>query len=71
MLGQLVFSADGRERAERHDLYGLGVLQVRVRPGGWRRDGCAAAESGWLKAECGESWFHGALTSGLCWSAGG
>ena len=38
---------------------------------GRRRDGCAAAESGWLKAECGESWFHGALTSGLCWSAGG
>ena len=39
MLGQLVFSADGRERAERHDLYGLGVLQVRVRPGGWREKG--------------------------------
>lgn len=39
MLGQLVFSPDGRERAERHDLYGLGVLQVRVRPGGWREKG--------------------------------
>ena len=37
--GQLVFSPDGRERAERHDLYGLGVLQVRVRPGGWREKG--------------------------------
>lgn len=39
LLGQLVFSPNGRERAERHDLYGLGVLQVRVRPGGWREKG--------------------------------
>ncbi len=31
-----------------------------VRPGGWR-EGTAAPrrKTGWLKAECGESWFHG------------
>ena len=51
-----MFSPDGRERAERHDLYGLGVLQVRCGPaagekGRLRRGG----KNGWLKAECGES----------------
>ena len=35
MFGRLVFGRDGRERAERRELYGLPVLQVQVRPGGW------------------------------------
>lgn len=39
LLGQLVFSPDGREQAERQNLYGLSVLQIRVRPGGWREKG--------------------------------
>lgn len=39
MLGQLVFDPDGRERAERREVYGLTVLQVQVRPGGWLEKG--------------------------------
>lgn len=52
MFGQLVFSHGGRERTERRDLYGLGVLQVQVRPGGWwekgrlRRSGKRLAQGG-------------------------
>ena len=38
---------------------------------GGRRDGCAAAENGWLKVECGGFWSTSALTSGLCWSTVG
>lgn len=39
MLGQLVFDPEGRERPERRDLYGLTVLHLGVRPGGWREKG--------------------------------
>lgn len=35
LFGRLVFSPEGRERVERREIYGLPVLQVRVRPGGW------------------------------------
>ena len=35
MFGRLVFGEEGRGQAERRELYGLPVLQVQVRPGGW------------------------------------
>lgn len=35
MFGRLVFGQDGSGRTERREIYGLPVLQVQVRPGGW------------------------------------
>lgn len=35
MFGRLVFGKEGRGQAERREIYGLPVLQVQVRPGGW------------------------------------
>lgn len=39
MFGRLVFSNEGREGVERREIYGLPVLQVQVRPRGWREKG--------------------------------
>lgn len=39
LFGRLVFAEEGRERVERREVYGLPVLQVQVRPGGWMEKG--------------------------------
>lgn len=39
MFGRLVFAQTGSRGAERREIYGLPVLQVRVRPGSWMEKG--------------------------------
>lgn len=35
LFGRLVFSTEGRGQVERQNVYGLRVIQIQVRPGGW------------------------------------